>query len=218
MAWNADSHYLYFWGSGAGTSLVIQDGTGNVGIGTTTPTRELDVNGSLSARSGYGDAIILGGDPTGNDVEIGIQAPAERNTVSFWNHQTQTFADIHTREAMVTVLHITSDAKFKKEVRTIGDALDKVSRLRGVEFEWRRDEFPQRGFGEGKQVGLIAQEVEAVMPELVADGGGGKSVEYPNLVAVLIEAVKELKAQNDALHERVDALEASRWMARGSRE
>ena len=218
MAWDAGSQYLFFWGSGAGTSLVIQDGTGNVGVGTALPTRKLDVNGSLAARSGYGDAIILGGDNTGADVEIGIQAPADRNTVSFWNHQTQTFADVHTREAMVTVLHITSDAKYKTDIRTIDGALDTVSRLRGVEFEWRRDAFPHKGFSQGRKIGLIAQEVEAVLPELVAECGGGKGVEYPNLVAVLIEAVKELKAQNEALRERVDALEGSRWIARTSRD
>lgn len=61
---------------------------------------------------------------------------------------------------------------------------------------------------EGTQIGVIAQEVETVFPELVhTDKEGYKSVSYSNLVAPLIEAVKELKQQNETLNNRVEALE-----------
>jgi hypothetical protein len=103
-----------------------------------------------------------------------------------------------------------SDSRLKKDVTSIDGALDKVSVLRGVEFKWRTEEFPDKGLDEGKKIGLIAQEVEKVLPEVVStDHEGYKSVEYANIVAVLIEAVKELKTQNEDLRARIQALESS---------
>jgi hypothetical protein len=73
--------------------------------------------------------------------------------------------------------------------------LAKVAQLRGVSFEWK-----DKAQDAGTQVGMIAQEVETVLPELVStDSEGYKSLAYDKMTAVLIEAIKELKAQNDAL-------------------
>ncbi|MEK7118068.1 MAG: tail fiber domain-containing protein, partial [Patescibacteria group bacterium] len=95
-----------------------------------------------------------------------------------------------------------SDESLKKDVKTIPYALKKVLKLRGVEFNWKEGDTPS--------VGLIAQEVEKVFPELVhvEPQSGLKAVEYGNLIAPLIEAVKELKAENDDLRTRVEKLEA----------
>jgi hypothetical protein len=72
-----------------------------------------------------------------------------------------------------------------------------VRRLRGVSFEWREDAPP--GY-EGKDLGVIAQEVEEVFPELVhVHPDGYKTVNYAGLIAPLIEAVKELDARIDVL-------------------
>ena len=71
--------------------------------------------------------------------------------------------------------------------------------------------FPQRNFPDTRQIGLIAQDVEKVLPELVhTDSDGYKSLSYDKLTAVLVEAVKELKAQNEKLQARVEALEGGR--------
>jgi hypothetical protein len=79
-----------------------------------------------------------------------------------------------------------SDARLKADVKTIEGALDKVSAMRGVSF--RRTDTGQRG------VGVIAQEVAEVVPEVVHEGANGYlSVAYGNMVGVLIEAVKELR-------------------------
>ena len=76
----------------------------------------------------------------------------------------------------------------------IENALDKVLDLRGVYFNRIGKTYDER------EVGVIAQEVEKVLPELVKEGPDGmKSVAYQNLVAVLIEAVKDLKAEIDNL-------------------
>lgn len=66
----------------------------------------------------------------------------------------------------------------------------------------------RKHFEEGKQLGLIAQDVEKILPELVkTDPGGYKSVAYQNMVAVLIEAVKEQQKQINTLNNKVETLE-----------
>lgn len=84
-----------------------------------------------------------------------------------------------------------SDERLKENVETIEDALNKVLQMRGVMY----DKDGERG------TGVIAQEMQQVMPEVVLDSGRGEylSVAYGNLVGVLIEAVKELKAEIEEL-------------------
>jgi len=82
-----------------------------------------------------------------------------------------------------------SDERLKSDIETIKNALDKVTNMRGVTFT-----------REGRQgTGVIAQEMQKVMPEVVHDENEYMSVAYGNLVGVLIEAVKELKAEVDEL-------------------
>ena len=88
-----------------------------------------------------------------------------------------------------------SDARFKRGITRYTGGLDAVLRLRGVRYEWRREEHPALALAAGPQVGLIAQEVEAVVPEVVhTDADGVKTVEYAHLVPVLIEALREQQA------------------------
>lgn len=83
-----------------------------------------------------------------------------------------------------------SDRRLKKNIRPIKGALGIVKELRGVRFTRRKVNT--------KSIGLIAQEVEKILPELVHEQDGMKSVAYGNIVAVLIEAVKELAAKVEA--------------------
>ena len=86
--------------------------------------------------------------------------------------------------------------------------MDKISGLRGVEFEWRSEEYSNKNLDERRNLGLIAQEVENILPEAVyTDQGGYKSLDYASIVPLLIEAVKELKTQNEDLQLRIKALE-----------
>jgi len=83
-----------------------------------------------------------------------------------------------------------SDAKLKKNISTITNALDKTLKLRGVEYD--------RIDTNDHQIGVIAQEIESVIPEVVVDGIDGiKSVAYGNIIALLIESIKE---QNDIIN------------------
>jgi Chaperone of endosialidase len=82
------------------------------------------------------------------------------------------------------------------------DVLSRVRRLRGVSYGWREGEEHRGRTGRERELGVIAQEVEAVFPELVSTGKDGyKRVDYVGLIPVLIEAVKELDERLRALEE-----------------
>ena len=88
-----------------------------------------------------------------------------------------------------------SDARFKKNINTIQDSLNKVLNLRGVTFEKIETE--------GTHMGVIAQEIEKIIPEVVfEDKDGKKSVAYGNIVGLLIEAIKELNQKVDRLENK----------------
>jgi hypothetical protein len=100
----------------------------------------------------------------------------------------------------------TSDATLKTNVQPIANSLDKLSQIRGVTFAFIEE--PLCDADKGQQIGVIAQEVEAVFPEAVVTGGDGiKAVRYDKLVAPLIEALKESKARIETLEAKVAALE-----------
>ena len=121
------------------SSNIFNNG-GNVGIGTSTPSVKLEVNGRLKTNG----------------------------------------------------INELSDKRYKKNIEVLTEALAKVEKLRGVSYDWKTEEFPNKNFEAKHQIGLIAQELELVFPELVnTDVEGYKSVDYSKLVAVLIEAVKE---------------------------
>ena len=88
-----------------------------------------------------------------------------------------------------------SDARLKSNIVSLEGALGKIDGIRGVYHNWVDPSQPQE-----RQIGLIAQELQAVYPELVMEGGNGYlSVNYPKLTAVLLQSVKELKARVLAL-------------------
>lgn len=107
-----------------------------------------------------------------------------------------------------TGINETSDIRLKKNIRPINSALQNVLALRGVTYDWRSDEFPDMGLVGGMQYGLIAQELEKVIPELVAtDEEGWKSIDYSHLVPVLIEAIKEQNEIIDTQSAKIEGLE-----------
>ena len=86
-----------------------------------------------------------------------------------------------------TVFNSLSDMNTKENITEIANALEKVCSIRGVQFNFKDDEYKR------KHVGVIAQEVESVLPEVVAENDTGlKTVAYGNIVSLLIEAIKEL--------------------------
>lgn len=89
---------------------------------------------------------------------------------------------------------VTSDRRLKTDVIPLENALSKVTKLRGVYFRWIEDEASGLTFDEDRHVGLMAQDVQQVLPEVVHPIHGGRflSVDYTSLVPLLIEATREL--------------------------
>ncbi len=134
-------------GTGGAVRMVIGD-NGAVGIGTTTPSTRLEVNGT--------------------------------GTATAWNE--------------------TSDAASKTNVRGLGKCLGKVLALTGVRFNWKDPALGQRG-----KIGLVAQDVEKVFPQLVSGSDGKKCLNYSGLIAPLIEAIREQQEQIEALKAAITA-------------
>ena len=149
-----------------------------------------------------GDAAVLLSTSSGNIV---IDAAANDSDIIFKGtdgNADTTFLTIDGSAAGAATFNndVTafSDERLKDNIETIPDALDKVCQMRGVTFN-RTD------FDGEKQMGVIAQEVEKVIPEVVREDDSEdkiKSVAYGNMVGVLIEAIKELKAEVDELKNR----------------
>ncbi len=100
-----------------------------------------------------------------------------------------------------------SDERLKKNISTITNALEKVEKLRGINYEWRDD----KKYANGLQIGFIAQEVKDVIPEVIDDSGEFYTMQYAPITALLVEAVKEqnveFRSQNDELRDRISKLE-----------
>ncbi len=101
-----------------------------------------------------------------------------------------------------------SDIRYKKDIEQIDHPLEKIDEIRGVTYKLKTDEFPESGFTEEKQAGVIAQEVEAVLPEVVVTHKDGyKGVDYSKMVPLIIEGIKELKKQNEDLQKQNKSLQ-----------
>ncbi len=125
------------------------------------------------------------GGASGSGTNYGVYATASEGTTNWAGYFNGDLAYTGT-------LSNQSDIRLKENLRPIEDAIDKLVALRGIYFN--------NVGSEQRKVGVIAQEVETVLPEAVTeDAEGYKYVSYPMLTPVLIEAVKELKAENDTL-------------------
>ena len=104
----------------------------------------------------------------------------------------------------------TSDGRFKKNITSISGALSTVLNLEGVTYNWRTEEFPEWSFGDRMEYGVIAQQIEKIVPELVdTDEKGYKSVQYSHMVPLLIEAIKEQQLIINSQSQEIGVLKAS---------
>jgi hypothetical protein len=106
------------------------------------------------------------------------------------------------------IAYATSDRRLKENILPILNALDKVKQIQGVTFDWIPLTKEQRKIlhgNEGHDIGVIAQEIEAVLPELVTTRDNGyKAVKYEKIVALLIEAIKEQQGEIDELKRKIN--------------
>ncbi len=152
----------------------------------------------------HGDVMRLTKD---SNVGIGTPNPTTRLTVA---------GNVTVNGSVATCVlgtgtgatNCTSDIRLKERVTPIDGALEKILSLRGVTFHWR--DADRSG---PEHLGVIAQDVEGAFPQAVStmqagDLNDAKAVDYAVLVAPLIEAVRTLKAENDALRTRLERIEA----------
>ena len=160
--------------------------------------------GTKESGSAYGSTLVL----RSGEVGIGTNAP---------NYTLDVRGSIGSN---TTLYH--SDKRWKKDIKDLQGSLDRVVRLQGVQYRWKEDEYPEMNFPEGDQIGLIAQDVEKIIPEVVNESSDGfKSIEYAKLVSVLIESIKEQQQQItkqqdqlERLSKRVEELEGMRISGR----
>ncbi|MEN8121305.1 MAG: tail fiber domain-containing protein [Bacteroidota bacterium] len=101
-----------------------------------------------------------------------------------------------------------SDIRLKNNFSEIDNPIKKLSKINGKYYYWKYKEFKNRSFSDKKQIGVIAQDVEKVFPELVrTDIDGYKSVDYIKFTPILIEAIKEQQKIIEKLEKRINQLE-----------
>ncbi len=160
---------------------------------------------------------------------VGIGTPGDANGIPTATDRLQVFGDARVGDAGTNgclkrfdgnflVGTCVSDRRFKKNITPFGRVLDQLSALQPVNYYWRAAEYPERHFGDSQAYGLIAQDVEQILPELVVTSDDGyKAVDYTKLPLLTIEAVKELKTENDALKQRVAELDPLKAACRRTR-
>jgi hypothetical protein len=194
--------------------------SGVVGIGITNPTRALSFAPSLEKKISFypGATGDVGISVAGNDLRIFSDNSAARISFGYDDYvggfTARAYVPASGAVAMVVNGQINangtiynSDARFKKDIHAITAPLDKITSLNGVLYHYRTNEFPEQGFDNTEQMGLIAQEVERVLPQLVfTNEKGYKSVDYAKIVPLLIEGMKSQQQQIDELKKLVQTL------------
>jgi cytoskeletal protein CcmA (bactofilin family) len=195
----------------AGVNRFVIDTNGNVGIGTTSPSRELDVENSadnavISAVSSttHIAGLVLG--DTADDDKGGILYNNTSDYLYFLSNGSEKMrltsgGDLHVDGDVVAYSTTISDKRLKDNIKPLESSLEKVMNLKGVEYVWNN------GSRKGqKDIGFIAQEVEEVIPEIVREKQvifneeeKYKTVDYEKITAVLVEAIKELTAKVERL-------------------
>lgn len=179
----------------------IVDTTGNVLIGRTNSTVGqgvlLDIAGAINASS-----ILVNGTPfsgggatvttdTVNATRYVVFDDSTSGSFTLANVSTSLTFNPSTGTLSSTIFNSTSDETLKYDVKPIENALAYLDEFNGVHFKWKKTNEPS--------LGVIAQDVEKVLPELVDSGIDHKTVNYNGIIAVLIQAVKELKAEIEVL-------------------
>ncbi len=209
---------------GASNSLVLgaingTNGAGfstSVGIGITAPAFLLDVKGGIGSTT---STLVHAYGAIAADYRIGIgttspSAPVDAQVANGSGVSINAIGNINT----ATCFSVggsgipgggtcSSDERLKKDIKPFeSDVLSKVALLQPVTFHWR-NELPEYMKGNAEGIGLIAQQVELIFPELVStDQNGFEQVNYTKLPYLMLQAIRELKEQNDRKDQQVEDL------------
>ncbi|MGB0346947.1 MAG: tail fiber domain-containing protein, partial [Balneolaceae bacterium] len=227
-----------YWGyingdnNNVGMDLTVEGGTSNTGLivnadvaadfngtveidGNTTSTgsiRSVGTNDATFTSASDFNSLPEVSMNSQNDANAEFIARVENNgsvdfatlSIADENLSNQVFISGENGSVTATTLNQTSDSRLKTNVTTLSNALVNTLEMRGVSYNWIDENKSQN-----TQIGVIAQEVEEIYPEFVhTNDEGMKSVNYSQMVAVLIEAVKELNNKIEVLEEENTELQA----------
>jgi hypothetical protein len=187
--------------TGKAADSELLDGIDSSAFARKDTTTRQDFTGSIrvSSDNTTGGGIVLADDGDIVDLNDGYASMRFSNGVRVYsaNGSGSVRHTLHSNGDFTASGNVTaySDERLKSNIQTIENAVDTVKALRGVTFQ--KDGKPS--------LGVIAQEVQKVLPELVHEGNEYLSVAYGNMVGVLIEAIKEQQAQIDELKAKVGA-------------
>ena len=159
----------------------------NTATSTSTTTGALQVAGGV----GIGGTVYLGG-----YLQVGTTS-------------TTTGTNGEIRATNEITAYFGSDIRLKENIKLIEDPITLINQIRGVRFDWTKDYIQGRGGEDGyfvrkHDIGVIAQEIESILPEIVAERDDGfKAVKYEKIVPLLIEAIKELHKEIEILKKKI---------------
>ena len=173
------------------TGAYISAVTGGTGVSITNTT----TGDATSAQVNIGQAVATNSNVQFNNLGVGIAAA------------TSGAGDIKATGDITAFA--SSDVALKENIELISNPIEKLSQIKGVFFDWKDDFIKSKGGEDGyfirkRDMGVIAQDVQQVFPEIVAQRENGTlAVKYDKLVSVLIEAVKELSVEVNTLKEKL---------------
>jgi hypothetical protein len=178
----------------ATTLATVNSNVGSFGSGGAIPTITVNAKGLIT---GVTTTAVTSGttitDDTSTDASRFLTfTSATSGSISAANvSSSKLIYNPSTGTVSATVFNATSDINLKENIKIIESPIEKVSQLNGVSFDWKDNH--------QSSAGVIAQEVEKVLPEIIKENDGNKSVNYNGLIGLLIEAVKEQQKQIDEL-------------------
>jgi hypothetical protein len=211
---NDQSSRNFQFKDGDGSSLMFIGDDGKVGIGTTSPSsynsrgRNLVISGagdvgiSIDCSSANSGSIVFADGTGGTAGYRGVIEYDHADDSMAFNTAATVHAKINSSGTLTVAGDLVaygspSDKRLKENIKPIESALDKVSKLQGVTFNWKES----GSILELKEdVGFIAQDVQKVIPELVRENKDGMlSMRHQGIAPILLEAIKELKAEIEEL-------------------
>lgn len=186
-------------------SINIQGG-GTVGVGCPTSNAN---GGNMIIKSGIGTGTGTQGNIQllNGNVGIGTTVPSSKLEVC---GNTRIIGTLNVSSTVTSSSGITcpSDLRYKKNIAPLDNPIERLMLINAVQYNWRREEFPNMNFNDKRQTGFIAQDLENIFPEMVfTDDAGYKSVDYSRLTPLLVETIKEQQKEIKAISARLTEVE-----------
>ncbi len=194
---------------------------GNIGMaGVINPARPLSFPASLGEKillypggagevgiGVYGNELRLHCDNPGSMVSFGTQDNAGVFTQAGRFQLSGVYGLFVNGSIWANGTTYASDERFKQNITAIQSPLQKLLQINGVEYEMKTGSFPKNNFQQKRQIGLLAQNVEKIIPEAVNEMEGYKGVDYAKLVPLLVESIKEQQKQIVNYQEKIESIQ-----------